>query len=474
MPGTACLAAAASIDITPTWPVMQGGFGQRTTPSEGVLDPVHAKALYVAGSGPAMDAVLIITADLICIPRPLAVPVVAEIAQATGLAPRQVCLCASHTHSGPLPWDAGGAPGVAQYSAFLRTALVDVALRAFRSARPARVGSGVGQLDIFLNRRTRGTPNIVDERVAVLRVQAVEDGADIAVLFGVGCHPVTLGWDNPLISGDFPGAAQRIIEGALAGAPDGTSEGVVALFFNSTEGNVVPVTSPNRDALDPRGYHGGTPADVETIGRAVADEVLRVLPGIPLSGTVHVGAAREELALPARNAAFDEAGARERLARADAVLAAELGADFAARANGYLWALASRHVLAHDSSEDDMRRLMIACCEHLGLSARVAHGKALPPAQVPVQVLRIHDLELLALPGEVLVEVGQAWSRAAGHGKAFVVGLANAHLRYLPAAAHFAEPEAGVRYETVTAGLEAGGVEVALAAAANMLSEVRA
>ena len=469
MPVPSCLAGAARVDITPAWPVLQGGFGQRTTPSEGVLDRIHAKALYLRGAGAAEaagDALLIVTADLISMPRQLAQPVLEEITRATGLAPRQVCLCASHTHSGPLPWDAGGAPGVAAYSAFLQTSLVEVALRAVEDARPARLGSGAGSLDLFLNRRTRGVPNIVDPRVAVLRAQALEDGHDIAVLFGVGCHPVTLGWDNMHISGDFPGAAQRILEGALDGA--------VALFFNGTEGNVVPVTSPNRDALDPRGYHGGSQADAERIGGAVAAEVLRVLPRLALTASARVGSARIDLSLPARNAAFDLAAARERLARADAVLATELGADFQARAGGYLWALASRHVVANDSSEEDMRRLMIACCEHLGLSARVAHGKALPAVQVPVQVLRLHELELLALPGEVLVEVGQAWSALAGHDKAFVVGLANAHLRYLPAASHFAEPEAGVRYETVTAGLEAGGVEQALAAAGTLLAEARA
>jgi hypothetical protein len=466
MPVPSCLAGAARVDITPAWPVMQGGFGQRTTPSEGVLDRIHAKALYLRGAGAAGDALLLVTADLIAMPRQLAQPVLEEITRATGLEPRQVCICASHTHSGPVPFDAGGAPGVAEYSAFLRAALVDVAQRAIAAAQPARLGSGVGSVDLFLNRRTRGAPNRVDPRVAVLRACALDDGRDIAVLFGVGCHPVTLGWDNMRISGDFPGVAQHVVEDALDGA--------VALFFNSTEGNVIPVTSPNLDALDPRGYHGGSHEDAVRIGTAVASEVLRVLPGLALTATAEVGSARRELSLPARNAAFDLEAARTRLARADAVLAAELGDDFRARSGGYLWALASRHVLAADCSEDDMRRLMIACCEHLGLTARVAHGKALSPASVPVQVLRMHALELLALPGEVLVEVGQAWSAIAGHDRAFIVGLANAHLRYLPAASHFAEPEAGVRYETVTAGLEAGGVERALDAAGSMLAEVRA
>jgi hypothetical protein len=88
-------------------------------------------------------------------------------------------------------------------------------------------------------------------------------------------------------------------------------------------------------------------------------------------------------------------------------------------------------------------------------------------------VLEIDDLPLLALPGEVLVEVGDEWRLRTGTERAFVVGLANGHLRYLPRAAHFAEPDADQHYETVTAGLEPNGVEYALDAATRLLAELR-
>ena len=39
--------------------------------------------------------------------------------------------------------------------------------------------------------------------------------------------------------------------------------------------------------------------------------------------------------------------------------------------------------------------------------------------------------------GEPLVEVGLVWSALTGHDDSYVVGLANAHLRYLPLAEHF-------------------------------------
>ena len=244
---------------------MLAGFGQRTSASTGIHDRIFAKALYLSNGE---DRLLIITTDLLCIPAPLARAVIAALGSLTGLVQDEICLCASHTHSAPLPLDAGdGAIGIARYAPVLRGALVDVGAAAIAAARKSRLRSGVGEVDLFLNRRTRGNPNIVDPRVAVLAVDDAASGAPVAVLFGVGCHPVTMGWDNMQISADFPGCAQRAIEASLPG--------VNALFFNTTEGNVIPRTSPNLDALDPRGYCGGGFENSVRIGEAIAGEVLR-------------------------------------------------------------------------------------------------------------------------------------------------------------------------------------------------------
>jgi neutral ceramidase len=221
-------AGIARVDITPTWPVMQGGFGQRTSPSDGVLDAVFAKALWLENDE---TSVLLITSDLIAMPSQICEPVVEQLVAATELEPEQILLCASHTHSGPLPFGAPGTPGVAQYSAFLIERLVEVGLDAGAHLVSCSVGSDIGEVDVLLNRRTRGEPNLVDRRVPVLAVREATGDDVLAVVFGVGCHPVALGWENQLISGDFPGAAQRFVEERFAGS--------TALFVNTTEANVI-------------------------------------------------------------------------------------------------------------------------------------------------------------------------------------------------------------------------------------------
>jgi hypothetical protein len=458
-------AGTARIDITPDWPVMMAGFGQRTQPSQGVLDRIFVKALFLDDGE---NRLLLITADLISTPRQLGEAVALALGERLGLAPEQICVCASHTHSGPVPHDAGdGAPGIAAFAASLQAAMILVGVQAVDTARPCLVRTGVGELDGFLNRRTRGAPNLVDRRIPVVIADDAETGAPIAVLFGAGCHPVTLGWDNLHISGDFVGLAQRAIEAA--------TPGVNALFFNTTEGNVVPVTSPNRDALDPRGYVGGSYADTRKMGEDLARAVTDVLASATVTAPLRVSSDRQSLFLKPNFADYSPEAAAALLADARATLATYLGPDLErGLPPGPLWSVASEVVVARDLSEDDMRELMIACCRYLGLYQRPAVATPPRPVKAPVQVMRINDFELLALPGEVMVEVGQAWSELAASPTAFIVGLANAHLRYLPLASHFAEPEASVRYETVTAGLQSGEVEVALEHAAAMLAGLRA
>ena len=459
------LAGTARIDVTPDWPVMLAGFGQRTQPSNGVLDRIFVKALFLDDGD---HRLLLITADLISTPRPLGEAVVAELGDALGLMPEQICICASHTHSAPMPHYAGDdATGVAAFAASLQAAMIAVGIQAVAAARPCRIRTGVGTLDRFLNRRTRGAPNLVDTRIPVVVADDAVSGQPIAVLFGAGCHPVTLGWDNMKISGDFPGVAQSAVEAAMPG--------VNALFFNTTEGNVVPITSPNRDALDPRGYVGGIYDDTRKMGGDLARAVLQAMAEAKASTALRVSSERQTLLLKPNFADYTPEAAASLLADAGQTLARYLGDDLArGLPPGPLWSVASDVVVARDLSEGDMRELMIACCRYLGLYQRRADAAPPKPVKAPVQVMRINDFAFLALPGAVMVEVGQAWSDLAASPTAFIVGLANAHLRYLPLAAHFAEPEAAVRYETVTAGLQSGEVEVALEHAAAMLARLRA
>jgi hypothetical protein len=461
---TDMFAGTARVDITPSWPVMLAGFGQRTEPAVAAHDPVQGKALYLAEGA---EQLLVITTDLLSIPQQVGSPVAQAIATVTGLAVRQICICASHTHSAPNPGYAGDdAIGVERYQAFLIEALTQLGIAAVRASRPARVRSGVGAADIFFNRRTNEIPNRVDRRVPVLVAEDAGSGETLAVLFGAGCHPTVMGWDNMLISADFTGYAQRAIERALPGA--------TALFMNLAQGNIIPVNSPRFDALDPRGYCGGTWEMAQSLGDTLAAEVLRVCASAAPVGTLALNSRRGDVTLMPYFGQLSHAEAETERARNRSIIATELGDDFDTRfPAGHLWSHASRHVIAEAMEEPRMRRLMIACCYYRAQIARLRMPPQAAPFDAPIQVFRIAGFTFLALPGEILVESGEEWSQLLGGDQAFIIAIANSHFRYIPGTYHFRELNATNRYETASAGLEVAALDHMFAAAVAMLTEMR-
>lgn len=461
---TPVLFGAASVAVTPDFPVPLGGFGQRLTPSEGVHDPIEVTAFCMGDHAP----MALVSADLIAIPAPLRQRALTALADARWLSPDRLTLVATHSHSAPVPIDDGDA-AAARFTDRLVAGIAEAVQAAYTARRPARLISQTGDVRLGFNRWRPDDADAVDTRIPVVIAVDAESGTPCAVLFGAGCHPTTFGWDNMRISADYPGVARRQI---LEQLPH-----VVPMFINTTEGDVVPSTSARRDALDPRGYQGQAADAAQTVGGALAREVLRVIASVPAAaaagapGRVDVRTTLVD-ARPNVPTLDDDAQAM-RLNAATARLSACLGADFATRVGaGRLWAAASAAVIAADLDEPDMRDLMIACCHFIGLSGRAGRGPSRSTVAVSVQVLMLDQARFIVLPGEVLVAVGARWQTLAGGDQAFVVACGNAHHRYLPLAAHFAEAGADRRYETVTAGLAPGEVERLLDAGASLLTDL--
>src|SRR5512147_2052494 len=93
-------AGVARVDITPSTPIWLSGYASRKHPSEGVLHPLWAKALAIEDS--KRNRVVIVTTDLIGLPRPISELVAARVQKEYGLDRSQLLLNSSHTHTGPL------------------------------------------------------------------------------------------------------------------------------------------------------------------------------------------------------------------------------------------------------------------------------------------------------------------------------------------------------------------------------------
>lgn len=444
---------AASRDITPDFPVPLGGFGQRITPSEGIRDPISVSALCIGQDNP----LVIITSDLIASSGAIKQEVVSRIEPLIGITSDRVILTASHTHSAPVPFDPSvEALATAKFADKLVKAIVECVVESYENRRPAILMTTQGNACIGFNRWQPDEEDQVDTRIPIVIALDIHTRQPFAILFGAGCHPTTFGWDNMRISADYPGVAKRLIEQSFPQA--------IALFVNTTEGDVVPLTSLRMDALDPRGYTGDDEQNSITIGSILAKEVVAVvqksMQEIDHSEPGQLFLSSFSMELQANSAGLDQEAAEQKFLEAVDELSQYLGPDFQTRISpSKLWSETSRVVIDKELNDNDMRNVMIAGCYYLGLLARKSRGGINPPVTAPIQIAIIDSLQLLFLPGEVLVALAKQWSHLTASNDSFVIGLANTHLRYLPMQQHFVEPGADQRYETVTAGVAPGEID---------------
>jgi neutral ceramidase len=282
------------------------GYANRAGGVLGVHDPLHARVLVLEHGA---TRVALCALDLCGVQEDVVAAARRRIAGA-GLVPAgDIFVAATHTHSGPAD-DAGCWPDG------LDGRIADAVGQACASLRPARLGVGWGFLyGHALNRRRLEDP--VDPGLLVVRVDAT-DGTPLGLCYGYACHPVVLGPDNRQASADWPGVSSHLIEETLG-------SDAIALFLQGACADVNPLTDGVRDQIasaaqvvgeiedvaypggNPDAGHtfevgdrtGGTFAEAERLGGAVAAEVLRVCGGIASAEVTDVWAQRISVPHPA-------------------------------------------------------------------------------------------------------------------------------------------------------------------------------
>jgi hypothetical protein len=268
-------AGVARINITPEEPLLMDGYGSRNKPSEGALHDLWSKALVIEDSK-GKKAVLI-TNDLVAIPKYYVDRIRDRIGAKYGLARSQIIINCSHTHAGPALYR-GGRDGLSvsadklkakSYTEKFENQVVDMVGKAITSMISAQLFARNGVVRFQVNRNTNNERKIDriydlkgpnDYAVPVLKV-INQEGNMIAVVFGYACHATTLRFkaDDPrfyLFSGDYPGFAQADLERSFPGA--------TALFFQGAGGDQNPL---------PR---GSVPL-AQQYGKELAGAVSRVL-----------------------------------------------------------------------------------------------------------------------------------------------------------------------------------------------------
>jgi neutral ceramidase len=375
----------ARVNVTPPTPFWLSGYAARTNPAPTVRTELWAKAL--AFQDPSGDRAVIVTTDLIGLPADVSEAVAERLKREQKLPRAVLVLNSSHTHSGPAIWPnlrvmfdftPDEAERVKRYAQKLTDDLVSVARQALTNLQPATLAFGRGTAGFAINRRQptpsgvrigQNTNGPVDHSVPVLRVTA-PDGTLRAVLFAYTCHNTTLGGDFYQVDGDYAGAAQRELER--------THPGITALFMMLCGGDQNP---------NPR----GKVEHVEQYGRELASAVEQTLKGDLTPVRPPIRAARQIISL-----------------------------DFAPHTRGQFEAELG------DASVFKQRRarLMLEAYDR---------GQPIRQLAYPVQAIGFgHDLTLLALGGEVVVDYSVRARREFPSEKLVVAGYCNDVACYIP------------------------------------------
>lgn len=280
-PAASWRVGTAVVNVTPTEPMAMAGYAGRTKPSEGSALDLYCKAMAIEST--SGGRIVIVTCDLIGIPRGLRDALEVDVATKFQLKPEELLLNASHTHCGPQfrvttekpPADESASAKQARlYGEGLRAKLLAIIGQALKEMEPVELAYSHARCGFAMNRRTpsetgyRNNPwseGPVDHDVPVLKVTK-PDGKLKAVLFGYACHNTTLGFLQ--FCGDYAGFAQQHLEAKHPGA--------TAHFLMGCGGDQNPYP---RGELELCRHHG------KTLGIAV-DAALGSSPQIKLSGAL--------------------------------------------------------------------------------------------------------------------------------------------------------------------------------------------
>ena len=267
-------AGIGRVTITPPMTAPHASWGAQVhVLPDGIHEELFATVLVVSdGRTTAAFCEL----EVVVISREQSDAIRAAVADELGVTVEHVRCSISHNHAGPPPsawnWTKVGQDALENYYNLLPAQLAGAARAAKLAARPARIGYGIGESHVAVNRRetapsgrtvTGVNPDgAIDPELLVVRIDG-QDGEPIGSIVGYTMHPTFLGPTNRLISSDWPGQMRKVVEQVT---------GVPCLFAQGATGDIGP---------GPKGFSDDLKA-VKAVGGQVGCEAARVYLSIDL------------------------------------------------------------------------------------------------------------------------------------------------------------------------------------------------
>ena len=401
----------AVVDYTPPPGLPLMGNYRSDYAARGVHDPLCSRALVFEDAAGHKSALL--SVDICMLDRASVALIRNVVARGCSIQPSNLLVAATHTHSAPAPMRLGALPKAedADIEQFL-TKAAQAVIRADSGLRPATLrASSVEETRVSFNRRLLcqdGQTHMnwegldpdfvvrplgpIDTRLTALVVEEV--GVPCAAAVNFPLHPAVLAGDNWLYSADWPGYL-------CAGMSQLYGDGFVTAFFNGCAGNLNHVDY--RDPLQGRGFKAN-----QRLGSMLALDTAQALAAAtPVQGD-RVAVSTERVAL-------------KRI-------------PISGQERRWCEEVLERQRTSPDPGQVDGLPDAYWAFTRLGM-----YEKQAVDDPVEVMVLRVGDVGIVGLPGEIFCEYGIEIRNSSPAKYTLVIELANDAIGYIPTRPSFDE-----------------------------------
>jgi len=296
---------AARVDITPApdAALPMGGYADRASGFQRIHDHIYARAIVISNGNQQMA---LLALEVVGLPTHVWEEVSARVAKELGIPSDNVIFAAVHDHSAPTlaggygtpspgaPSNSGYRPpseATIAYTAKVENDMVEAVRRAKANLQPAQFGFGTHKADVNINRREfypekgwwwlgQNPDGPSDKTVAVLKFADLS-GKPIAFFINYPVHCAIMGPENLAITGELAGATSRYVEQYYQGkipteVDEGWEERLPRGEVVSGEGPVAVWTSGAAGDQNPVSMVRGEDFTmVDGLGRLLGEESVR-------------------------------------------------------------------------------------------------------------------------------------------------------------------------------------------------------
>ena len=408
---TTLKAGSATANITPPLgTAIPGGFRARY--AENVDDELFAKAVVIDNGE---TRIAMVTCDLIAVTEKMVDCAKQRIADRCGIPPEHVMVNATHTHTAVAIANLLGTPEDTDYIEWVPLKIADAVELAVWRLTPARVGfASVTEERITFNRRwhvkdgtVRMNPGLehpdlvrptgaIDPELTMMFVEA-EDGSPLAAVANFSLHYI--GTDNGnALSADYFGHFGRLMQRYLG-------ETCVSLLWNAASGQINNIDFSGKRKWTTRGHR-----QAEKMANVLAGHFITEMQFMEMHETLPLSGELRTLTFPRKRITAED------LELAERILSVPPGTYEDYETGPFSW------VVGQPIPKPLVDIYAMEC-------QRVA--KLPEYLTAPIQVLRLGEAAIVALPGEVFVETGMDIKAASDAAPLFIVSLANGYIGYI-------------------------------------------